>query len=287
MSDPPEDLPSHRDEEPARPMKAMTAGERLQYDRITASDDPFVIMGIGRNASAKEAQKAYKKLALWLHPDKNRAGVNSETFNKVGNAYRNVLLKLETRELKKQMNGVQKAEARAKASQPEKNKARPQSVPTPAPVPAPAPKSNRSNAGDLNKQYEARRDRQRQEHVETTDRLRAYGAILKAQRVRINRERMNAAEDARQERMRAAARARNGWTPTRTSASKRTGEELAEEIERIRMRMKRRKTMTKRVVYMAEAARFAMAKRTGTDAGLESHHHAVSRQRKNWLRSTR
>ena len=36
-----------------------------------ASFDPFAILGVGNDASIRDIKKAYRKLSLTMHPDKN------------------------------------------------------------------------------------------------------------------------------------------------------------------------------------------------------------------------
>jgi len=35
-------------------------------------DDPYKILGVSKRANAKEIKKAYRKLSLQYHPDKNK-----------------------------------------------------------------------------------------------------------------------------------------------------------------------------------------------------------------------
>jgi len=41
------------------------------YCNIVLSEDYYETLGISKDASLKEIRKAFKKLALTLHPDKN------------------------------------------------------------------------------------------------------------------------------------------------------------------------------------------------------------------------
>lgn len=51
-------------------------------------DDPYEILGVSNAASAAEIKKAYRKLALQYHPDKNPNDEQAKaTFTKVANAY--------------------------------------------------------------------------------------------------------------------------------------------------------------------------------------------------------
>lgn len=49
--------------------------------------DYYQILGISRNASDDEIKKAYRKLALKYHPDKNKAASAEERFKEVAEAY--------------------------------------------------------------------------------------------------------------------------------------------------------------------------------------------------------
>uniref|UniRef100_A0A5B7B713 J domain-containing protein n=1 Tax=Davidia involucrata TaxID=16924 RepID=A0A5B7B713_DAVIN len=49
--------------------------------------DPYKVLGVERNASQREIQKAFHKLSLQYHPDKNKSKGAQEKFAEINNAY--------------------------------------------------------------------------------------------------------------------------------------------------------------------------------------------------------
>ena len=52
--------------------------------------DPYSILGVPKSASQDEIKKAYRRLALEFHPDRNNSSEASEKFKKINDAYSTV-----------------------------------------------------------------------------------------------------------------------------------------------------------------------------------------------------
>uniref|UniRef100_A0A061S2H6 DnaJ homolog subfamily B member 12 n=1 Tax=Tetraselmis sp. GSL018 TaxID=582737 RepID=A0A061S2H6_9CHLO len=65
----------------------VTQDQRDLVNKIRAAKDYYGILGISRTATDDDIKKAYRKLALKLHPDKNRARGSDEAFKAVSKAF--------------------------------------------------------------------------------------------------------------------------------------------------------------------------------------------------------
>ncbi|KAJ8675353.1 hypothetical protein QAD02_011139 [Eretmocerus hayati] len=63
-----------------------TEDQLAHVKRIRKCKDYYEILGITKEATDSDIKKAYKKLALQLHPDKNKAPGAAEAFKAIGNA---------------------------------------------------------------------------------------------------------------------------------------------------------------------------------------------------------
>lgn len=79
-------------------VRSTTGGDRenarncgvkeLEYkDNFMASGDYYEVLGVSKTASAEEIKRAYRKLALQYHPDKNKEASAAEKFKEVTHAY--------------------------------------------------------------------------------------------------------------------------------------------------------------------------------------------------------
>lgn len=67
--------------------KTFTSEQVEGVQRIKRCKDYYEVLGVNKEASEEELKKAYRKLALKFHPDKNHAPGATEAFKKIGNAY--------------------------------------------------------------------------------------------------------------------------------------------------------------------------------------------------------
>lgn len=67
--------------------KPYTSEQLDAVKRIKRCKDYYETLGVSKEASEEDLKKAYRKLALKFHPDKNHAPGATEAFKAIGNAY--------------------------------------------------------------------------------------------------------------------------------------------------------------------------------------------------------
>ncbi|XP_029305340.1 dnaJ homolog subfamily B member 12a [Cottoperca gobio] len=67
--------------------KPYTADQMDAVRKIKSCKDYYQILAVEKTASEEDLKKAYRKLALKFHPDKNHAPGATEAFKAIGNAY--------------------------------------------------------------------------------------------------------------------------------------------------------------------------------------------------------
>lgn len=65
----------------------FTEEQLVAVKRIKKCKDYYEILGITKDATDADLKKAYRKLALKMHPDKNKAPGATEAFKAIGNAF--------------------------------------------------------------------------------------------------------------------------------------------------------------------------------------------------------
>ncbi|XP_061692732.1 dnaJ homolog subfamily B member 12a [Syngnathoides biaculeatus] len=72
---------------PTDSSKPYTAEQMEAVRKIKGCKDYYQILGVEKTASDEDLKKAYRKLALKFHPDKNHAPGATDAFKAIGNAY--------------------------------------------------------------------------------------------------------------------------------------------------------------------------------------------------------
>lgn len=82
--------PRQRRSAPTEPaQKNFTKEQEAQVNQVLSNrKDYYKVLGIARTADDSEIKKAYRKLALKMHPDKNQAPRSDEAFKVVSAAYK-------------------------------------------------------------------------------------------------------------------------------------------------------------------------------------------------------
>ena len=65
----------------------FTPEQAAGVKRILKAKDYYDLLGVSKGASEAELKKAYRKLALQFHPDKNKAPGTDDAFKAIGNAF--------------------------------------------------------------------------------------------------------------------------------------------------------------------------------------------------------
>lgn len=68
-------------------MGCCIGGEMLMEEKEIEIFDPYQILGIDTGATEDEIKKAYRKLSLKYHPDKNKEAGAAEMFIQIGKAH--------------------------------------------------------------------------------------------------------------------------------------------------------------------------------------------------------
>uniref|UniRef100_H2ZN62 J domain-containing protein n=1 Tax=Ciona savignyi TaxID=51511 RepID=H2ZN62_CIOSA len=71
----------------SKPTPTYTSAQRDLVKRINGCKDYYEILGVSKDASESDLKKAYRKMALQLHPDKNTAPGATDAFKAVGKAF--------------------------------------------------------------------------------------------------------------------------------------------------------------------------------------------------------
>ncbi|KAK3089874.1 hypothetical protein FSP39_007244 [Pinctada imbricata] len=78
---------SKEDDKENEVSKDYTEDQIQMVKRIKKCKDYYEILGVEKDATENDLKKAYRKLALQMHPDKNKAPGATEAFKAIGNAF--------------------------------------------------------------------------------------------------------------------------------------------------------------------------------------------------------
>lgn len=67
--------------------KEYSDDQVVHVQRIKQCKDYYEVLQVSKDASEEDLKRNYRKLALKLHPDKNKAPGAAEAFKAVGNAF--------------------------------------------------------------------------------------------------------------------------------------------------------------------------------------------------------
>jgi len=82
-----EDLNSNNSNNNARQRRKETSEQSDAVKKIKNCNDFYEILGVPKTASDSDLKKAYKKLALQFHPDKNKTTGATDAFKIIGKAF--------------------------------------------------------------------------------------------------------------------------------------------------------------------------------------------------------
>ncbi|KAH0479364.1 MAG: hypothetical protein KVP17_002189 [Porospora cf. gigantea B] len=80
-------MSTHAGEARQRAGAAYTPDQERLSRSIIKKTNLYDVLGVGKDASDDDVKKAYRKLALQMHPDKNKAPCAEEAFKKVSKAF--------------------------------------------------------------------------------------------------------------------------------------------------------------------------------------------------------
>jgi DnaJ family protein B protein 12 len=81
------EYPEPSNDEATTSSAAYTQDQKEAVMRIRKCKNYYEILGVNKTASESELKKAYRRLALAFHPDKNKAPGAGEAFKAIGSAY--------------------------------------------------------------------------------------------------------------------------------------------------------------------------------------------------------